>query len=453
MKTWSLRAQLTLWAALITATALGIFSLGTAVSLYFRQRTALDDQLRGNARIFFSELLEHGAPAAADFEAAERLLHEANPAPVAIAYGPPGAALLQASPADFAAFAASLPVTPAFSAHTVPGARWRVGVFADHNIKLVLAADLQPARHVFYELLTACLVALPVVLLVVAGGSRWIAQRALTPIAQITAAASAITTSNLHARLPAPATDDEIGRHTQVLNAMFDRLDRGFDQASRFTADAAHELRTPLTILRGEIEQALRRAPADFAHEKTLLSLLEQTDRLQRISDNLLLLARLDAGYGAVDFTAVNLSALVHDAAEDAGLLAASRQLAITADLAPEITVSGNELLLRRLLLNLVDNAVSYNRPDGSVRLSLRKVDGNAEFAIANTGPGIPPELHADVFQRFFRVARDRSRGAGGSGLGLSLCREIVLAHHGTITLTSDHADLTCFTVRLAAVT
>src|SRR5882672_6639450 len=181
------------------------------------------------------------------------------------------------------------------------------------------------------------------------------ARRALAPVVAITDAAGAVTADKLSTRLPVPSARDEIARLTEVLNEMLDRLERGFAQATRFSADASHELRTPLTILRGEIEQALH-AGGGAEQEKLLVELLEQVSGLQKISDNLLLLSRFDAGRSPVQLAPIDFAALVAGAVEDAELLAAPAKLKVSADLAPGIGVNGDAVLLRRLLLNLVDN-------------------------------------------------------------------------------------------------
>lgn len=453
MSAWSLRRQLTLWSTLVTSLALLTLGAGTAIGLYFNQRHVIEEQLRGDARVFFNELHEHGAPNPADTDDAQRLLDQAGPPLTGFAFGPPHGVPTYFSPASFAPVALGpLPASGYRSVTTSDGRRLRIGVFSDTDATLVLAADLHPATDLVLDLLVIGLLALPVEILVIALGSNWIARQALAPIARITAAASAIEAEKLRDRLPLPATDDEIGQHTRVLNAMFDRLERSFEQATRFTADASHELRTPLTILRGEIEQALRTAAPGEHSETLLMGLLEQTGRLQRIADNLLLLAQFDAGKASADFVEVELSAVVGDAAEDASLLAAPRELTVGAAITPGLRVRGDETLLRRLLLNLVDNATRYNRPGGRVDIALRPDAGRVVLTVANTGPWIPEEHRPGIFQRFFRLGPQRDRTRGGSGLGLSLCREIALTHHGRIELAPGRPDWTEFTVILPAI-
>jgi len=300
------------------------------------------------------------------------------------------------------------------------------------------------------DLAGAALVAIPIVLVVVAAGSWWLARRALRPITDITRAAASITADRLGERLPAPTTEDEIGAHVRVLNGMFDRLQRSFEQATRFTADAAHELRTPLTIMRGQVEDALRSASPQ--HEPLLVGLLEEITGLQKISDNLLLLARFDSGKSPLQRAPLDLSALLTDAAEDAGLLATPKGLTVVEELDAAIHVDGDAVMLRRVALNLIDNAVKFNRPAGEVKLALCVEGRDAVFTIGNTGAGIPATRRATLFERFYRGDADRNRDSGGTGLGLSLCREIVTAHDGRIELSRAESDWTEFTVRLPSL-
>jgi two-component system, OmpR family, heavy metal sensor histidine kinase CusS len=450
MKAWPLRTKLTLWSAFVTGLALLTLAAVTTVSLYFAQIEGVDDHLAAESELFFAALPagpgENAVPPGAS------LLRRHNEVLHGFAIGPTGGRATEFYPADIASLAAVWPPARGVRMAKLDGKYVRVGVFTERDRSLLLVADLESVREALAALLGAYGVALPLVLIVVAVGSSWIARRALRPITDITAAAGVITAERLDARLPLPAADDEIGRHIRVLNEMFDRLQRSFEQATRFAADASHELRTPLTILRGEIEEALLSNRGDGEQEKLLVSLLEQTSGLQKIADNLLLLARFDAGKAPLDKVPVDLSALVAEAVDDAEMLAALQSIKILATIAPGVRVDGDALLLRRVLLNLVDNAVRYNRPEGEVRFALETEGAEARLTLTNTGPGIPEERRSELFQRFFRLNTDRNRGTGGSGLGLSLCREIVSAHGGRIELASSEPDCTRFTVRLSAL-
>jgi len=449
MKHWPLRYKITGWAALTTGLALLTFGLGAAWNLYNEQIEAIDKQMAAEARLFFSHRAELAKP---ESKSPDWLVALSDPhaSLFGFAIGPtaPGAAL-RVYPESLRQLTASWPPPKNFSILKLDRKHLRIGVFTDGDDTLLLAAKIGSVREIVGDLLGAYLLVLPVVLLVVAGGSWWMAGRALQPIEKITQAAASITADRLGERLPAPATLDEIGRHIIVLNGMFDRLQRNFEQATRFTADAAHELRTPLTIMRGQLEEAIRASSGDAEQERLLVGLLEETSNLQKISDNLLLLARFDAGKASLQFSPVDLSALVQEAREDADLLAAEKQLKIKADIGPALRVNGDAVMLRRVALNLVDNAVKFNRPAGRLELVLQAADGEAVLTIANTGTGIPPERQGALFERFFRVGADRNRDAGGSGLGLSLCREIITAHGGRIGLSRSAEDWTEFRLSL----
>ena len=448
MKTWSLRTKLALWSALVTALTLLTFGGVAAFGLYFRQTRTMEKSLVASSKVFFRELSESGTPSKNDMDEAVLLLKGTTPL-YGLAFGRTSEKPNHIYPEKLSELVRGWPLAVGFSTVKLGKKEFRLGVFVDGEFTLVLAADLHPVQDMVGDLMEQYLLALPFVLLVGAAGSWWFARRALQPVAAITRAAEAITAERLDARLPTPLSDDEIGQLTRVLNAMFDRLQRGFEQATRFTADASHELRTPLTILRGEIEEALRTGSFDSTQEKLLVDLLEQTSGLQKIADNLLLLARFDAGKSSLVREPIDLSLLVQETVEDAELLASPLKISIHAEVAPGVRVSGDAHLLRRVLLNLIDNAVRYNRPGGEVWLELRREVDEVVLLVANTGSGIPKDRRVELFQRFFRLNADRNRGTGGSGLGLSLCREITVAHGGSIELSRSDNDRTEFLVRL----
>ncbi|HVS53173.1 MAG TPA: ATP-binding protein [Opitutaceae bacterium] len=448
MKTWPLRWQITLWAAVFTGLAVTIFGLVVAYNLYGEQVEVIDGELAATARVLF----ERGAGADLRLEGSEWFKPGPHRQVPLYGYAVAPTAERQWTHVYPAQLAPALPPWPLARRRftsAIDGIRVRSGVFQSGSVTLVLATSLEPAEESVEDLAQAYLIALPLVVLFVAAGSAWIARRALRPIVRLTQTAESITASRLGERVPAPRTNDEIGAHVRVLNGMLDRLQRSFEQANRFTADAAHELRTPLTIMRGQIEDALRSGQVGAEPERLLSALLEETAGLQKIADNLLLLARFDTGKGELQCAPLDLTALLEDAREDAELLAARTALKVTAELAPAARVDGDRLMLRRLVLNLIDNAVKFNRPGGEVRLRLVRGERDVNLTIGNTGAGIPAERRASLFARFYRADPSRERDSGGSGLGLSLCREIATAHGGTIELARAEADWTEFSVRL----
>ena len=304
-------------------------------------------------------------------------------------------------------------------------------------------------REAKADLLRGYLIVGPVLLLVVAAGGWWIAAHALRPVESIVAGAEHITAQRLDQRLPVPVANDELRRLTDVLNHMIDRLEASFRQATRFTADASHELKTPLTIIRGELESALRERGLTHAQEKLLVNLLEETERLSRITEGLLLLSRADAGHLRLELRPVDLSALLLELLEDAEILAAPAGISIEQEIAAPAEVAGDANFLRQLLLNLLDNAIKYNERSGRVLLALERAGENWLVRVGNTGPGISEHNQGQIFDRFYRGDGARNRGQAGHGLGLSICREIARAHGGEIRLAPRREGWTEFQVML----
>ena len=305
------------------------------------------------------------------------------------------------------------------------------------------------AAELISGLARANIAALPVAVLVAALGVWWITRKALQPLQAVAAAAEQIHARALDQRLPEPAAHDEIGRLVRVLNQVFDRLERSFAQATRFSSDASHELKTPLTIMRGEIELALRTEVNNPRIESLLDGLLAQNQRLSDIAEKLLLLSRADAGALTLKRKPVDFSAMCHDLVEDADILALRQRINTQSEISPGINVCADESYLRHILLNLLDNAIKYNVADGSVSISLSQSGSLALFRIVNTGPEIPPEHENRIFERFYRTDLSRSSDSVGSGLGLSICREIVSAHGGKLWLERPEPGWTAFVLTL----
>jgi heavy metal sensor kinase len=305
------------------------------------------------------------------------------------------------------------------------------------------------ATELVLDLARAYAAALPVAVLVAAWGVWWITRKALQPLREVAAAAEQIDAKALNQRLPQPRVKDEVGRLVQVLNHAFDRLERSFVQATRFSSDASHELQTPLTIMRGEIESALKVEGDNPRIESLLDGLLAQTQRLCDIVEKLLLLSRADAGTLTLRKEILDLSAVCHELVEDAEILATRKRISTEFEISPKVKVWADESYLRRMLLNLLDNAIKYNVEGGTLSISLTKSDALALFRIANTGPGIPEGQENRVFERFYRTDLSRSSDTGGSGLGLSICREIVGAHGGQMWLEQPRSGWTAFAVTL----
>ena len=304
--------------------------------------------------------------------------------------------------------------------------------------------------ELIFDLTGAYAAALAVAVPVAALGVWWITRKALQPLQQVAAAAEQIHAKALDQRLPEASAQDEVGRLVHVLNHAFDRLERSFEQATRFSSDASHELKTPLTIMRGEIESALKTEVEDPRVEVLLDGLLAETQRLCDIVEKLLLLSRADAGQLALAKEDLDFSSICCELAEDAQILAWPKRIRTEFEISPEVKVLGDESYLRRVLLNLLDNAIKYNVPGGSLSISLTTSNALARLRIANTGPGIRKEQESRLFERFYRGDSSHSSEVSGSGLGLSICREIVAAHGGQMWLERSLPEWTSFIVLLS---
>jgi heavy metal sensor kinase len=324
-----------------------------------------------------------------------------------------------------------------------------VGTYQEIDEQLRHAHRRAPAEHALSETSEMVFgVGLPAILLGLLGG-WWLTRKAMTPVTRLTDAITRVHERNLREPLPRTHSGDEFDRLTEVFNAMLARLDDSFNRIREFTLHASHELKTPLTILCGEIETALRDESLSPAERDRYVSQLDELRRLARIVDGLTLLAKADAGQVVLKLEPLRLDELVRDNFADAQILAEPQQIRVELADCEEVSVRGDRHRLRQLLLNLADNAVKYNQPQGRVTMYLHRVNGAAEFVIANTGPGIPPESLPRVFDRFYRGDPAHGSEVEGCGLGLSIAQWIVSAHQGTIRVESPPSQLTTVTILL----
>ncbi len=339
---------------------------------------------------------------------------------------------------------------PVFITRNAGGRQWRIGVLGTPGVTFVLGFNMERFNAETLQIRNAFLVALPVALALIALAGWWISQRALHPINVLTRTAEGVTAKGLDQRIPSKDIDAEFRRLITVFNAMMDRLERSFHQATRFSADAAHELKTPLTILQGELEQALQEASPGSSRQQTLTGLLDEVLRLKAIIRKLLLLSLADSGQLKLTLKPLNLTEAVEAVCEDMQILAP--QLNVEQSLAPDQWVMADADLLNQVLQNLVSNAIKYNHDGGKVKLALRG-DGKAvEFLIGNTGQPIADADRERVFERFFRGEKSRTRSVDGVGLGLNLAREIVRAHQGELRLRPPSKSMSVFSMTLPAV-
>ncbi len=246
-----------------------------------------------------------------------------------------------------------------------------------------------------------------------------------------------ITSESLSERLPNPNPHDELGRLATVFNETLARLEASFAELQRFTADASHELRSPLTALRAVGEVALRGGDDPAMLRETVGSMLEEAQRLTDLVDALLTLARMDAAKTAVARETVDIAALLGEVRDQFDLLAADKQQAIAITCDAQLSTEADRTLLRLALVNLVHNAIQHSPPGTRIAVSAARRASGLELAVRDDGPGIPDELHAKVFERFFRIDKARSRAEGGVGLGLAIAKQAVERNGGRIEIES----------------
>lgn len=309
--------------------------------------------------------------------------------------------------------------------------------------------SLQSVSETRVRFLLVLAALLPIGLLLAGSGGLLLARRALEPVDRMTEAAHRIRAEHLSERLKETEAGDELDRLAKTLNEMLSRLDAAFGQIRQFSADASHELQTPLTILKGELEVALRLPRAPEEYRATLKSALEEVNRIAHLVEGLLLLHRAEAGVLRMDRQEVDLGQLLQEVYGQLKVVADSRSIELRLGPTEPVSIRGDRELLRRVLLNLTDNAIKYTAPKGIVSLSLQRKGKGASLLVSDTGIGIPREEQERIFQPFYRTAEARSLAEGGTGLGLSIARSIALAHGGTIEVQSAPGQGSTFRVQI----
>src|SRR5262249_8488290 len=275
---------------------------------------------------------------------------------------------------------------------------------------VVLMAPLDEIDRSLGQLLAVLFTAIPICL-VVAGGLAYLqARKALAPMWHLHRLTEQITADRLDRRLPVPYREDELGRLTQTINAMVARLERSFGEIRRFTADASHEIRTPLTAIRSAAEVALGRSLSMEDHRQLLGSILEECERLTRLTDQLLTLSREDAGQRQVATEKIELGGLIQTVMETIRPAADAKRVRLKHSENGQVAVSGDRARIRQVLYNLLDNAIKYTPEGGEIEVTLGRADGTAKVTVRDTGIGISGEHIAHVFDRFYRVDKAGSR-------------------------------------------
>ncbi|WP_431631455.1 ATP-binding protein [Alkalinema pantanalense] len=339
------------------------------------------------------------------------------------------------------------PEPPPIAIRYSPQGAWRIGAASFPQTQIAIAVSLQSIDQEMTVIRNIFVIAIPAVLLLVAGGAWFLAAQALHPIQQLTSVIQKVSSKGLDQRVSDRALDREFVQLIQVFNQMLERLEHSFKQASRFSADAAHELKTPLTILQGELEQAIQQAETGSPLQQQLGNLLDEVRRLSSIVRKLLLLSLADAGQMRLFNTEVNLSATLLEMLEDFDLLAPELQIKTT--IAPSLTVWGDRDLLTQVLQNLFSNAMKYNLPNGWIDIQAQARGSHINVTVRNASRDLPDHDRQRIFDRFHRGDPARTRKIEGTGLGLSLAREIARAHGGDLQLEKAIPGQTAFVLIL----
>ena len=287
-------------------------------------------------------------------------------------------------------------------------------------------------------------------LLLAAVGGFLLAQKSLAPMVNISEQAEHISARNLTERLKITNPEDELGRLAKVFNELLSRLDTSFGVMREFMADASHELRTPLTIIHGEAQVSLSRSHTENEYRQSLGIIRDQAKRMANIVSDMLALARADAGEQHLSMEDLYLNDLVTESCQAAQALAAPKRIQLSCAAPEDLVFHGNEELLQRMIVNLVDNAIRYTPAGGSVTVKLTSNSSCSQLVVSDTGIGISPECVGRVFDRFYRVRDVRTRANGGSGLGLSIVKLAAESHRGSVALVSEPGQGSTFTVTLS---
>jgi signal transduction histidine kinase len=446
MKRWPLRWKLAFYAATLGVAATIAGAATTWTVMRHAEIAAFDRRLALDAEELFRDL--------ENFEGGltqNRLAFHEKFVPLALRgrlieiHGPGGELLYRS--ANVREPGLNVPGLANFPSRTINGRSVRVATFTWHGLTAHIGADMKDINQNAWNIMLGMVAAIPTVLLVVGIGSRWVARQGLAPVEAIRQAAAKISVHNLDQRLPVPPSGDEIAGLIEVVNATFERLQSSFEQSVRFSAEASHHLKTPISVLRLGIEEILIDPETSEKHQERAEALLHQVHQLTSISENLLLLARSDAGRLDLHRKEFDLSEVLEGVCDDARALAESAGLTVEADMPRHLPVMADRRAVAMIVQSLVENAVKYNEPNGCICIHAHARNGDVEITVKNNGEQIPPERAPHIFERFYRARSDAR--IPGHGLGLSLARELTKAHGGELNLVRSDSEWTEFRLRL----
>jgi heavy metal sensor kinase len=454
----SLRLQLTAWYLASFAALLLLFCLFLYSVLARSLARRLDDNLLSEARTVASLMKEELAEMEGDAApAAEGVIQELPEGGRTIAIFQKAQVLATTDPGHRRELTLAVQAInedgvvrtlPTWGSHGARGAAAQVRY--EGEIYTILAAEpLDSIVQSLQVLRETLALAVPLMLGLAGIGGYWLTRRGLAPLGSMVAQTRKITGDNLDQRLEIGNAAEELATLAASFNELLSRLDQSFESMRRFVQDASHELRTPLAVIRGEADVALSQNRSPTEYRESLAVIHEEARRLSRLVDDLLNLARADSGHVQLWVEELYLNDLLAECCRSVQPLAAGRDIELTCSMAEDVSFRGDEELLRRMVVNLLDNAIRYTPSGGKVSASLEAIGSDIRIRVADTGVGITPEASKHVFERFFRADKARSRQQGGFGLGLAIVKWIAESHHGTVELISEPGAGTTFTVRL----
>jgi heavy metal sensor kinase len=447
------RWRLTLWYLSLLTAALSTFTVLVLWSQWRLQLTRTDEalaRLRSTAANIIGEEIEEHLPLESAAAEAHKVATSAGH--VVFIFTTEGRLLTTAPDGLDAGALLAARGAPARTVRGEDGTSWRIAVqptiVDKHPFLLGVAVSLDEERRQWFALARATGLGLSLVLCIAGLGGWLLGRHGLRPLTSMAWHARGITPDTPAARLPVPATGDELALVGDAFNRVLDRLGHALEQQRRFMADASHELRTPVSTIRTAIDVTLSRPERDAAeYREALETMMQQTTRLAHLVDDMLVLARADSGGYRAVFTEVDLGDLAGDCVRDLLVLASARHIVLSSTVPRATFLRGDDVLLRRLLVNLVSNAIAYTPEHGVISVWSRVNGDVCELHVSDSGSGIPPEDRERIFGRFVRL--NAAREAGGSGLGLAIARWVAELHGGTLRVTDSGPQGTTFTARL----
>jgi heavy metal sensor kinase len=449
----SLAFRLAVWYALLLSCTFALIGTGMFYGLAQYLRSSLGDSLRRRSTQVEQILAEASpdTPNAAIAEAIDtRVAPEFNNRFVRVTRAPAALIYRSGAPADRSFDPSSVPpLTGSWPLKSLA----RRAQTADHRwlmesatpidttsgrYLIELGASLEPIEALQQHLLGLLGMLLPLLVVCAAGGGYLLVGWALQPVDQLSQTAEQLSAQDLESRLPVVASGDALERLSIALNHMLTRLRDSVQTSRRFLADASHELRTPLTVIKGELQEIVRTDTAQGEIRDRIGSVLEEVARLEHLVSGLLVLSRLDVGEAQRELVDVDLAELIGSTAEQMRLMAEDRGIKLQYSELPPAVVRGDRGRLKQVIVNLLDNAIRFTPPGGTVRLRTMAGDPYHGLEVSDSGIGIPAAALPHIFERFFRVDEARSREDGGAGLGLSIVKSICSAHRVDIEVDSQ---------------